>query len=75
MTNNKHKPPVINWIPCSEELPPNKNNVEYLACTSYGSIYTLPYWNGWNLRPESPKENEIKSVIAWTPLPRPYAQQ
>lgn len=38
--------PVIDWIPCSEELPDNVENVEYLVCTWYGAVMTMPYW-GW----------------------------
>lgn len=67
--------PVIDWIPCSEELPDNVENVEYLVCTWYGAVMTMPYWDGWNLRPKSPKSNEIKSITAWALPPIAYGEE
>ena len=63
------------WIPCSERLP-EENGKSYLTyqCGDdirYGWCQVLRYDDGWNCL-NGDKSNEIRRVVAWTPLPKPW---
>lgn len=62
------------WIPCSDRQP--SKDGKYLALFESGLIMSLNYCDGWNCfqKQEGGKidrENEIKDVKAWKPLPKP----
>lgn len=63
------------WIPC-EDRQPSKDG-KYLALFESGLIMSLNYCDGWNCyfrKQEGGKidrENEIKDIKAWKPLPKP----
>ena len=77
------EPQVQQWIPCSERLPTNQtewwHTTEYLTCGKDGTIQVLCYCDGWNCYflnayMDVYRDNEIKDVIAWMPLPDPYTE-
>ena len=61
------------WIPCSERLPEYGKTV--LWCNDKGSIFTtaITYMNGtsWAVG----KKHRRCQVVAWMPLPEPYAER
>lgn len=61
-----------NWIPVSERLPRNDNNV--LVCTEDSQVMIgwLEEENYWWLCPEF--ADDFAEVIAWMPLPKPYKE-
>ncbi len=58
------------WIPCSEELPPERGYYLCTICDELGSEVRVEYYF-----PESPYWEEY--VTAWMPLPEmePYGQE
>lgn len=70
------------WIPCSERLPKNPtdnyNLKEYLVCNARGWVTTISWCDGWNCCFDKDgnlyKDNEMKDIIAWMPLPEPYKE-
>ena len=65
-----------NWIPVSEKLPEERVNV--LICDIDGDVYIAYMWNiiyanriAWS---DASSFDNIKSVIAWMPLPKPYRE-
>ena len=73
------------WIPCSERLPDNDNEVlcwyEYriMQGTCIGEM-THRYGIGWYSKKSDIWVGEVSvgvdcKVIAWQPLPQPYAEQ
>lgn len=61
------------WILCSDR-PPSREG-KYLALFEDGYITSLNYCDGWNCFREEEggkinKENEIKDIKAWKPLPK-----
>ena len=67
------------WIPVEERLPEEENEY-YLVCTENKYICTCAWTKkGWNTLKCSDgtysTENEIKTIIAWQPLPQPYKKE
>jgi hypothetical protein len=72
------------WILCKDRLPTNQTEewwrtTEYLTCSEDGTIQVLCYCGGWNCSflnayMDVWRDNEIKDVIAWMPLPSPYTE-
>lgn len=60
-------PSVQQWIPCSERLPNNHDNILINQSDGYVNVgyYSLNYFKDVNSYP-------YKDVIAWMPLPEPY---
>lgn len=52
------------WIPISKEVP--KERGKYITTTMHGEVY-CDYWNGVAF-------DRSETVIAWMPLPQPYAE-
>lgn len=73
------------WILCKDRQPTSKKvwygaDTEYLVCTKNGTILLLYYCDGWNCSFVSEdmdvnRNNEIKDVIAWMPLPDPISEE
>lgn len=62
------------WIPCSERLPEDSGEYLTFQCSAdikYGWYQVLCYDDGWNCF-GSNKKNEVKYVVAWMPLPKPW---
>lgn len=64
------------WTPCKNELP--NTDGEYLTyhtthIEGVGYYMILHWCNGWNCF-EHNRENEIKNVVAWMPLPEPFIE-
>ena len=61
------------WIPCKDRQPSKEG--KYLALFESGFIMSLNYCDGWNCSRQDGekinKENEIKDVKAWKPIPKP----
>ena len=57
------------WIPCSEQLPENSNNI--LICLSDGYV-NVGYYSSKEFRDMN--SYLYKDVIAWQPLPEPYKE-
>ena len=64
------------WIPVSERLPIEDG--KYLAQYKTGSMDVLSWAGGWNCWRDIDgvveRNHEMKSVIAWRPLPAPYKE-
>jgi len=62
------------WIPCSEKMPEDSGEYLTFQCSAdikYGWYQVLCYDDGWNCF-GSNKKNEVKYVVAWMPLPKPW---
>ena len=57
------------WIPCSERLPENHNNI--IICTANGYVNTGYYGTSKFLDMNS---YPYEDVVAWMPLPEPYKE-
>lgn len=62
------------WIPCSERLPADMENV--LTCDKHGNINIMWHYSKFEV-PFNISENHIAyyPVIAWMPLPDPYKEE
>ena len=73
------------WILCDNRLPTNKGtwyerSQEYLTCSKTGILQILTYCDGWNCcfvndNMDVNRDNEIKDIIAWMPLPEPIMKE
>lgn len=66
--------PEPHWIPCSEKMPEDSGEYLTFQCSAdikYGWYQVLCYDDGWNCF-GSNKKNEVKYVVAWMPLPKPW---
>lgn len=62
------------WIPCSEKIPEDSGEYLTFQCSAdikYGWCQVLYYDDGWNCFGGN-KKNEVKYVVAWMPLPKPW---
>lgn len=55
------------WIPCSERLPENNQNV--IACFAHGTVTELQFYDS---RFHGIYDYDEKVIVAWMPLPEPY---
>lgn len=65
------------WIPCSDWLPDNDEEVIVSACETYGDTanrYTTVAWH-YNGTWICNNERLMASVDAWMPLPKPYERE
>lgn len=64
--------PEQEWIPCSERMP---KKTGYYICTCHDGTYyrtsVLKWSTGWTLT----GARSYWKVIAWMPLPEPYAER
>lgn len=65
-------PSAQQWIPCSERLPKQQQTV---LIQDFGQI-TIGYLNAENRwRDLTNLDDYLKGVVAWMPLPEPYAER
>ena len=57
------------WIPCSERLPSESQNV--IVCFAHGLVTELAFYDGLF---HGIYDYNTKVIIAWMPLPEPYQQ-
>lgn len=64
-------PPTFKWIPVTERLP--KEGEQVVVSCDNGYV-TYDYFMNWNGRTwfESFRDEADTQVIAWAPMPRPY---
>lgn len=66
------------WIPCSERLPKYGKNVLITndkGNVSYGRFRGVEFWKEDGDSYWTWKKNTIEHVLAWMPLPEPYAER
>lgn len=73
------------WILCKDRLPTSqtewwRHTTEYLTCSETGILQILAYSDGWNCcfvndNMDVNRDNEIKDIIAWMPLPDPIMKE
>lgn len=56
------------WIPCSERLPENNQNV--IACFAHGTVTTLQFFDN---RFHGIYDYNKNAIAAWKPLPESYS--
>ncbi len=70
------------WVSVKKQLPENPtqnyNLMLYLVCFKNGTMATLSWCDGWNCCFNEDdtiyRDSEIKDVVAWMPLPKPYKE-
>lgn len=73
------------WIPCSERLPEIEHKVSddlykghYLTFNKSGAVQVLSWCDGFNcyrdFNGKPCKDHEIKGILAWMPLPKPFEE-
>lgn len=63
----EEQPKIGEWIPCSERLPEENQNV--IACFAHGTVTELAFYNG---KFNGVYSYDEKVIVAWQPLPEAY---